>query len=107
MGNPADVRRDFAALEARRMEAARLLREGLSQAEVARWVGVHRQSVNRWARELEQPGMRGLRQAGHTGRPAKLILAQLREIERALKRGPEALGYQSGLWTAGRVRELI
>jgi transposase len=107
MGNPAGVRRDFAALEARRMEAARLLREGLSQSAVAREVGVHRQSVSRWARELEQAGIRGLRKAGHTGRPAKLNPAQLREIERALKRGAEALGYQSGLWTAGRVRELI
>jgi DNA-binding XRE family transcriptional regulator len=47
MGNPAGMRRDFDALEARRIEAARLLRTGLSQAEVARKVGVHRQSVSR------------------------------------------------------------
>ena len=72
MGNPAGVRRDFAALEARRMEAARLLRQGLSQSEVARAVGVHRQSVSRWAHELEQSGLRGLRQAKRTGRPPKL-----------------------------------
>ena len=57
MGNPAGVRRNFTALEQRRMEAARLLREGLSQSEVARTVGVHRQSVSRWARELAQSGV--------------------------------------------------
>ena len=51
--------------------------------------------------------MRGLRQAERTGRPAKLSPAQLRELERALKRGPEAFGYAAGLWTAGRVRDLI
>ena len=107
MGNPAGMRRDFDALEARRIEAARLLRTGLSQAEVARKVGVHRQSVSRWARELEESGLRGLRQAERTGRPAKLGTAQLRDLERALKRGPEALGFASGLWTAGRVRDLI
>ena len=107
MGNPAGVRRDFAALEARRLEAARLLRQGLSQSQVARAVGVHRQSVSRWARELEQAGVRGLRQAKRTGRPPKLSPAQLRALERALKRGPEAFGYATGLWTAGRVRELI
>jgi transposase len=107
MGNPAGVRRDFAALEVRRREAARLLKEGLSQSEVARVVGVHRQSVSRWARELEQSGMRGLRKARHTGRPAKLSPAQLRDIERALRRGPEAFGFATGLWTAGRVRDLI
>ena len=107
MGNPAGVRRDFAALEERRMEAARLLKEGLSQSEVARVVGVHRQSVSRWARELEQSGMRGLRKAKHTGRRAKLSPAQLRGIEHALKRGPEAFGFATGLWTARRVRDLI
>src|SRR5271163_4421824 len=107
MGNPAGVRRDFAALEERRMEAARLLKEGLSQSEVARVVGVHRQSVSRWARELEQSGMRGLRKAKHTGRRAKLSPAQLRGIEHALKRGPEAFGFATRLWTARRVRDLI
>jgi transposase len=107
MGNPAGVRRDFAALEERRMEAARLLREGLSQSEIARELGVHRQSVSRWARELEQSGVRGLRKAKHSGRPPKLSAAQLRDLERALKRGPEAFGFASGLWTASRVRDLI
>ncbi len=87
MGNPAGVRRDFAALETRRIEAARSLRAGLSQAEVARKVGVHRQSVSRWARELEQSGLRGLRKAERTGRPPRLSAAQLRDLERALKRG--------------------
>jgi transposase len=89
------------------MEAARLLRQGLSQSAVAREVGVHRQSVSRWARELEQSGVRGLRKAKRSGRPAKLTAAQLRDLERALKRGPEALGFDTGLWTASRVRELI
>ena len=89
------------------MEAARLLRQGLSQSEVARELGVHRQSVSRWARELGASGVRGLRKAGRTGRPAKLSPAQLRDLERALKRGPEAFGFASGLWTAGRVRDLI
>jgi transposase len=107
MGNPAGVRRDFAALERRRMDAVRLLRQGRSQAEVARELGVHRQSVSRWARELEQSGVRGLRKAKHTGRPPRLSPPQLRDLERALKRGPEAIGYATGLWTAGRVRELI
>jgi transposase len=107
MGNPAGVRRDFGALETRRMEAARLLRAGLSQAEVARKVGVHRQSVNRWARELEASGVRGLRKAERTGRPPRLSAVQLRDLERALQRGPEAFGFRSGLWTASRVRDLI
>ena len=89
------------------MEAARLLRQGLSQSEVARRVGVHRQSVSRWARELEQSGVHGLRKAPRTGRRAKLDRSQLADLELALKLGPEAFGYASGLWSARRVRDLI
>ena len=89
------------------MDAARLLRQGLSQSEVARRVGVHRQSVSRWARELEQSGVHGLHKAPCTGRRAKLERGQLAELEVALKLGPEAFGYASGLWTARRVRDLI
>jgi hypothetical protein len=35
------------------MRAASLLAKGLSQSEVARRVGAHRQSVSKWAAELE------------------------------------------------------
>src|ERR1700688_5052613 len=107
MGNAAGVRRDFEGLERRRMDAAELLKQGVSQSEVARRLGVHRQSVIRWVRQLAQAGRSGLKQAGRAGRKPKLSASQLRKIEQALKRGPEALGYASGLWTTGRVRELI
>jgi len=107
MGNPAGVRRDFEALERRRMEAARLLKQGVSQSEVARRLGVHRQSVIRWDRQLAQAGRASLKQAGRAGRKPRLSGAQLKQIEQALKRGPEALGYATGLWTTSRVRALI
>ena len=107
MGNPAGVRRDFGALERRRMEAAELLKRGVSQSEVARRLGVHRQSVIRWARQLAQSGKTGLKKAGRAGRKPRLSSAQLKQIEHALKRWPEALGYATGVWTASRVRELI
>jgi transposase len=107
MGNPAGVRRDFDALEKRRLQAARLLKKGVHEAEVARRVGVHRQSVNRWARQLDEQGIRGLKKAGRAGRKPRLTDSDLRKIEEGLKRGPEALGYESSLWTAWRVADLI
>src|SRR5262252_5332233 len=85
MGNPPGVRRDFEKLEERRLEAAELLRQGIHQAEVARRVGVHRQSVGRWAQELEQGGKRALRKAGRAGRRPRLHPEDLRRIEKALK----------------------
>src|SRR5690242_18850867 len=107
MGNPVGVWRDFAALERRRLEAARLLRQGFSQSEVARRVGVHRQSVSRGASELEQSGVRSLRRAKRSGRPPRRSAIQLRQLEQALKRGPEAFCFVSGLWAARRVRDLV
>jgi transposase len=107
MGHPAGVRFDRVKLERRRLEAARLLKQGLNEAEVARRVGVHRQSVNRWAAQLAAGGRQALRRASRTGRPPKLTAADRRCIEAGLKRGPEALGYRTSLWTAWRVADLI
>jgi len=83
MGNPAGVRRDFGALERRRMEAAELLRQGVTQSEVARRLGVHRQSVIRWVRQLAQSGRKGLKKAARAGRKPRLSGAQLKQIEHA------------------------
>ena len=107
MGNPAGVRRDFQSLEERRLLAAGLLRQGVHSAEVARQVGVHRQSVSRWSQQLKQGGLRALKKAGRAGRRARLRQEDLRRIERGLKRGPEALGYETSLWTSWRVAHLI
>ncbi len=107
MGNPAGVRRDFDALERRRLRAAELLRSGWTQAEVARELGVHRQSVSRWQLALAESGRKGLKKAGRAGRKPKLSAEDLQRIERELKRGPERLGYDTGLWTIPRVADLI
>ena len=107
MGNPAGVKRDFGELERRRMAAAKLLEQGLSQAEVARRLGVHRQSVIRWARQLDKSGPSGLKKAARAGRKPKLGSADLDKIAAVLKRGPQAAGYDMGTWTAPRVAKLI
>src|SRR6202521_3323922 len=107
MGFPAGVGRDFAALERRRMRAASLLAKGLSQSEVARRVGAHRQSVSKWAAELQGNGRAGLKKAGRAGRKPRLSAEQISQIEHGLKRGPQALGYETRLWTANRVAHLI
>jgi transposase len=107
MGNPAGVKRDFDALERRRFKAFGLLREGVSEAEVARQVGVHRQSVNRWAKQIEEQGREGLKQAGRAGRKSRLSQTDLRGLEERLKQGAEALGYENNLWTLERVAELV
>jgi transposase len=107
MGNPAGVRRDFDALERRRFQALRLLRQGLNQSEVARRLRVVRQSVARWAALDRQSGERALRQAGRAGRKPRLSERQKAKLEQRLLAGPERLGYDTSLWTSERVAELI
>ncbi|SRR6266566_1863974 len=97
MGNPVGMRRDFDALEARRFKAATLLKQGMSEAEVARQLDVHRQSVNRWVRQLVVAGRAGLKKAGRAGRKPKLSAANLRSYMRAPERNV-------GIGTGGRVR---
>lgn len=107
MGHPAGVKRDRQKLERRRLQAARLLQQGVHEAEVARRVGVHRQSVNRWAKQLAQGGEAALKRAPRAGRPPQLSAADCQRIVQGLERGPQALGYRTSLWTAWRVADLI
>jgi len=98
------ARRSFSGLERRRMEAARLLREGMWQAEVARRLGVRRQSVNEWARKVRRRGVWALK-AGRLGRPRKLHAEQMKRVEKQLRRGPQTM--RARKWTVRGVRELI
>jgi len=107
MGNPAGIKRNFDALEKRRLEAFKLLKSGVHQAEVARRLGVHRQSVSRWARAVDAKGKAALLKAGRAGRLPRLSSRQKEQIKAALLKGPEAHGYSTGLWTIGRVGSLI
>ena len=107
MGNPAGVRRDFDALERRRLAAMRLVDKGLNQAETARRVKVVRQTVARWVRERRQSGLQALKKAGRAGRKPRLSARDRERLQQLLLRGPEALGYETPLWTCARVAHLI
>ena len=107
MGNPKGVCRDFAALERRRLRAVALLKQGLSESEVARRLEVSHTSVNRWAWVLKKQGTQGLKQAGRAGRKPRLSAEDLKRLEQGLLKGPEALGYETPLWTLWRVGHLI
>jgi transposase len=100
-------RRDFVALEERRMRAADLLEHGVIPAEVARQVGVSHQIVSDWRAAWRRSGRDGLRGAGRAGRLPKLSREQLAHIEVELVKGAEANGYPNDVWTLRRVAEVI
>lgn len=108
MSPVAATKRDFDALEKRRMKAARLLDRGVRQAEIARRVKVSRQSVHRWASEMRQRGGKdNLKKAGRAGRIPRLGASELAQLESMLRAGPEKAGFPNGLWTLDRIAGII
>ena len=64
------------ALEARRLEAGRLLLAGRGIREVARLVNASPSSVKRWKDALEEGGLEALAAKPHPGRPPRLTAEQ-------------------------------
>jgi transposase len=75
-------------LEARRLEAGRLLLAGqLSQADIARAMGVTRMAVSNWAKRLQEP-QGDLRSVTHRlapGRPPQLASEPWQQVLQWLK----------------------
>jgi len=107
MGLPKGQRVDFEAFEARRLQAAQLFEQGLSQAVVSRKLGVKPASVCRWHRAWSAGGAQALRQQRPAGRRPRLTVLQLERLEQELMKGPQVQGYRSELWTSGRIGKLI
>ena len=102
--DPAEER---AALEVRRLQAAELFAQGHTQAEVARTLGVSRQSAHVWRVRFEQGGVEALRSRGPTGPDPKLSPADLTRVEQALLQGAKANGFATDLWTLDRVAQVV
>ena len=95
-------------MEERRLEGGRLLKAGkLSQAEIARQLGVSRATVSDWAKKVEAEGIRGLRKRTAKGGISKLTKEQKQRLKRLLDRGALANGFSTDRWTLQRVQELI
>src|SRR5205823_5127344 len=97
-----------AQLEERRLAAGRLLRAGkLSQAAIAREVGVSRAAVSQWQQRLADAGWAGLKQRRASGRASRLSAAQWAQLLRRLARGAVAAGFPTERWTLRRISQVI
>src|SRR5690242_17724362 len=92
-------------IEARRIEAGKLLQRGVRPA--ARRLKVSRALGGPVQQKLTIGGHRSLRGAPRTGRPPLLDANDQKRLIAALKAGALAQRYSSDLWTSGRVGKLI
>lgn len=100
IGSPAE-------LEHRRVLAVHRLRDGYTVEEVAEFLGVDGSTVRRWRAAFERDGWPGLRARSIPGRPTKLTRTQEKIARRWLDDPPTAFGFDTELWTAGRLADLI
>lgn len=102
------TKRDLEAIEARRIAGARMLKRKVAQADVARELGVSRQAVSVWARQLaEVNGAIGKLKARTLGRPKRLEAEQCEVLSRLLVAGALQAGFATELWTVRRVRAVV
>lgn len=97
-------------LEERRLEAGRMLRAGrLSQAEIARRLGVSRMAVSLWARRLrsERQRLAALKRRPKPGRPPRLTPQQWQELLAILEQGATRSGFDTERWTLPRLHAVL
>ena len=94
------------AFEDRRRKGMRMLKRGVSQAEVARALEVSRQTASRWAKMLLDDSSSW--RAGPRGRPAGLADKQLRRLDRLVRgRKPSEHGYAQSHWSGALIADLV
>ena len=92
----------------RRAEGVRLLQAGeMSQAQIARHLGVSEATISKWKKVSEQKGPAGLQARKASGRPSKLNATDKRQLVEKLEQGALAAGFATEQWTQARVQKVI
>jgi transposase len=68
---------------------------------------VSRSAINDWLRWYDRAGADGLRTGKAPGAPCRLTIEQLWELQHVVEDGPQAAGFQTGVWTGPMVRDWI
>ena len=89
------------------MKAAELFAEGQNRAQVAEQCGVTRRSAHEWHRVWSKGGVGALKATTKPGPALKFSEEDVAVLEKELRRGPMAHGYDNDLWTLPRVGRLV
>ena len=91
-----------------RIQGVKMVRSGLSVAEVAQFFNVSTRAVFQWLAAFAESGQSGLIAKEGAGRPPKISAAQLRWIACLVKdHTPNQLRFEFGLWTLRLIGQLI
>lgn len=101
-------RKDFKALEDRRLSAIRMFKQGLTQSEVARRINASRQAVHVWHKKSQKGGEKAILSRKATGRPGKTDISIIKQqIPKILMRGATAYGFVADIWTTKNISWVV
>jgi transposase len=81
-----------------RLHCVMLVAAGLSCERTAQLFGDSPRTLSNWVRRFELKGVAGLAEGRHSGRPARLSAAQLKEVRACMRRSPAAAGMVEEHW---------
>ena len=88
-----------------RLHGLLLVANGQSCRGVAELLGEAATTIQRWVHRFEQGGFEALRDGERPGRPRVLEDRQWRQLQRDLRRSPQAFGLAENLWDGRLVSE--
>jgi len=90
-----------------RRRAVDAVMEGMTKTAVAAAYGVDRKTVTRWVSKFREGGGAALLRKAGSGRPRRLEDLTEDELSTIILAGATAYGFETDLWTVGRVRRVI
>jgi transposase len=84
-----------------------MFQAGATQAEVARALGVSRQTASRWYAKWSAGGAKALQTDTVPGRRPRLTDQDLARVGRALRQGPRAHGFPNDRWSCRQIGLVI
>lgn len=93
--------------EKRRLKAARLFKQRVPHAEIARRLRVSPGAVTQWRTQYRHGGAASLHSKGHPGFASKLTPKKRERFRSAVLKGPLAHGYETNLWTLSRLAAVM
>ena len=90
-----------------RIRAVQAVERGWAVSEAADAFGIARRTLHRWLNRYEENGEAGLARKPGSGRPRKLEELGEGELRTIVLRPASAFGYETDLWTAGRLHRVI
>jgi transposase len=93
-----EIRRSDEARYDHRLHAVLLVAKGMSCPAVADYLGDSERTVRFWIRRYQEDGLQGLIENERSGRPPRITEKQMKKIESALRKTPEEVGLNGGIW---------